>query len=39
LIPDAAHGTNPASGALCGFDTVELRSNSEGGVDIEHLQS
>ena len=39
LIPDAAHGTNPASGALCGFDTVTLRSNSEGGVDIEHLQS
>jgi glycine dehydrogenase subunit 2 len=39
LIPDAAHGTNPASGALCGFDVVELRSNSEGGVDIEHLQS
>jgi len=39
LIPDTAHGTNPASGALCGFDTVTLRSNSEGGVDIEHLQS
>ena len=39
LIPDTAHGTNPASGALCGFDTVELRSNNEGGVDIEYLQS
>lgn len=39
LIPDAAHGTNPASGALCGFDTVTLRSNAEGGVDIEHLES
>lgn len=39
LIPDAAHGTNPASGALCGFDTVTLRSNTEGGVDIEHLES
>ena len=39
LIPDAAHGTNPASGALCGFDTVTLRSNSEGGVDIGHLES
>lgn len=39
LIPDAAHGTNPASGALCGFDTVTLRSNSEGGVDLEHLKS
>ncbi len=39
LIPDAAHGTNPASGALCGFDTVTLRSNAEGGVDLEHLES
>ncbi len=39
LIPDTAHGTNPASGALCGFDTVTLRSNSEGGVDIDHLKS
>jgi glycine dehydrogenase subunit 2 len=39
LIPDAAHGTNPASGALCGFETITLRSNSAGGVDIDHLQS
>ena len=39
LIPDAAHGTNPASGALCGFDTVTLRSNAEGGVDLEHLEA
>jgi glycine dehydrogenase subunit 2 len=39
LIPDAAHGTNPASGALCGFETVTLRSNKEGGVDIDHLKS
>ncbi len=38
LIPDAAHGTNPASGALCGFETVTVRSNSEGGVDIAHLK-
>ena len=39
LIPDAAHGTNPASGALCGFETVTLHSNIEGGVDIDHLKS
>jgi glycine dehydrogenase subunit 2 len=39
LIPDAAHGTNPASGALCGFETVTLRTNGEGGVDVEHLKS
>jgi glycine dehydrogenase subunit 2 len=37
LIPDAAHGTNPASGALCGFETVTVRSNAEGGVDVDHL--
>src|ERR1035437_6802251 len=35
LIPDAAHGTNPASSALCGFEIETLRSNSEGGVDID----
>lgn len=39
LIPDAAHGTNPASGALCGFETVTVRSNGEGGVDVAHLRS
>lgn len=39
LIPDTAHGTNPASGALCGFETVNLRSNAEGGVDLAHLES
>jgi len=38
LIPDTAHGTNPASGALCGFQTVTVRSNDEGGVDIGHLR-
>jgi glycine dehydrogenase subunit 2 len=38
LIPDAAHGTNPASGALCGYQVVTVRSNTEGGVDIDHLR-
>jgi glycine dehydrogenase subunit 2 len=38
LIPDAAHGTNPASGALCGYQIVTVRSNSDGGVDIKHLK-
>lgn len=38
LIPDAAHGTNPASGALCGYRVVTVRSNTEGGVDIDHLR-
>ena len=39
LIPDAAHGTNPASSALCGFEVKELKSNNDGGVNIEHLES
>ena len=38
LIPDAAHGTNPASGALCGYSVATVRSNREGGVDIDHLR-
>jgi len=37
LIPDTAHGTNPASVALCGFQVVTVRSNTEGGVDLEQL--
>ena len=37
LIPDGAHGTNPASAALADYDTVELRSDTRGGVDLDHL--
>jgi len=39
LIPDTAHGTNPASVALCGFQVATVRSNAEGGVDVSHLRS
>lgn len=35
LIPDSAHGTNPASVAMCGFRVKEVPSNSEGDVDFE----
>ncbi|HRT71779.1 MAG TPA: aminomethyl-transferring glycine dehydrogenase subunit GcvPB [Syntrophales bacterium] len=38
LIPDTAHGTNPASGALCGYQVVTVPSNDEGGVDIDRLR-
>jgi glycine dehydrogenase subunit 2 len=38
LIPDTAHGTNPASVALCGFQVATVRSNAEGGVDLAHLR-
>lgn len=38
LIPDSAHGTNPASATIAGFETVTIPSNSEGLVDIEALK-
>lgn len=38
IIPDSAHGTNPASAVLAGFDTVEVKSDGRGGVDIEALK-
>ena len=37
LIPDSAHGTNPASSAMAGFKVVEVPSNERGGIDIEKL--
>lgn len=39
VIPDAAHGTNPASSAVAGFEVVEVKSNEHGGVDLESLRS
>src|SRR3989344_6217 len=38
LIPDSAHGTNPASVALCGFKCVEVKSNINGEIDIDDLR-
>ncbi|HLJ92338.1 MAG TPA: aminomethyl-transferring glycine dehydrogenase subunit GcvPB [Gemmataceae bacterium] len=37
LIPDSAHGTNPASAAIAGFDAVTIKSNSRGMVDMQDL--
>jgi glycine dehydrogenase subunit 2 len=39
VIPDTAHGTNPASAAMAGFDVVEVPSNSDGCVDLEALHA
>ncbi|MEG1711120.1 MAG: aminomethyl-transferring glycine dehydrogenase subunit GcvPB [Clostridia bacterium] len=39
LVPDSAHGTNPASANMCGFTVVTVPSNSDGGVDIEALRN
>ena len=39
IIPDSAHGTNPASAHLCGFDVVPVASDSKGQVDINALKA
>lgn len=39
IIPDSAHGTNPASAKMSGFDIVEIKSNEKGQVDIDALKS
>jgi len=38
IIPDSAHGTNPASTYLAGYQAVEVRSNSQGLVDLDELK-
>lgn len=38
LVPDSAHGTNPASAAMAGFDVIELKSTEDGLVDLEELK-
>ena len=39
LIPDAGHGTNPASAAKCGFEVVSVKTDPRGGIDIADLRS
>jgi len=39
IIPDSAHGTNPATATMCGFKTVIIPSNEDGCVDLEALRS
>lgn len=39
LIPDTAHGTNPASVSMCGYTAVPVRSSSEGIVDVDTVVS
>jgi glycine dehydrogenase subunit 2 len=39
LAPDSAHGTNPASATMAGFDFVTVRSNAAGFVDLEDLRA
>ncbi|MBV8802068.1 MAG: aminomethyl-transferring glycine dehydrogenase subunit GcvPB [Gammaproteobacteria bacterium] len=39
LVPDAAHGTNPATAAQCGFKVREIPTDKDGNVDIESLRA
>lgn len=38
IVPDSAHGTNPATARMCGFEIVEIKSNEKGQVSIEALK-
>ena len=39
LTPDTAHGTNPATVTMAGFEVVKLATNADGGVDIDDLRA
>lgn len=38
IVPDSAHGTNPASATVAGFETITVKSNDQGLVDLEDLK-
>ena len=38
IIPDSAHGTNPASASVGGMEVIEVKSNQQGGVDLDALR-
>ncbi|MDR7237087.1 aminomethyl-transferring glycine dehydrogenase subunit GcvPB [Neobacillus drentensis] len=38
IVPDSAHGTNPASASIAGFETITVKSNEHGLVDLEDLR-
>ncbi|MBX3640545.1 MAG: aminomethyl-transferring glycine dehydrogenase subunit GcvPB [Nitrosomonas sp.] len=39
IVPDAAHGTNPATAVMCGFKVVEIPTDKEGNVDLNALKA
>ena len=39
IVPDSAHGTNPASAAMCGYEVVSIPSREDGCVDLEQLKA
>ena len=38
LVPDSAHGTNPATASICGYQVQQIKSNPLGMVDVAHLE-
>ena len=38
IVPDSAHGTNPATANMCGYEIIEIKSNERGFVDLEELK-
>ncbi len=39
IVPDSAHGTNPASAAMCGYEIVEIPSGADGRLDLDALRA
>jgi len=39
IVPDAAHGTNPATAVVCGCDVVEIPTRSDGDIDLDRLRA
>ena len=39
IVPDSAHGTNPASAAVCGLEVVQVKSLPDGTIDVDHLKT
>ncbi|HCT62158.1 MULTISPECIES: aminomethyl-transferring glycine dehydrogenase subunit GcvPB [Acidobacterium] len=39
IVPDSAHGTNPATAAVCGYEVINLKSNPDGGIDVAALEA
>ena len=39
IVPDSAHGTNPASAAMCGYEVIEIPSGSDGRLDLDALRA
>jgi len=39
IVPDSAHGTNPSSASVASFEVIEIKSNTDGGIDLNNLKA